>query len=406
MTDKAEAIVVGGGVVGTSVAYHLAEAGMSDVILLERDRLGAGTTWHSAGNLTWKPSRFNDEMVLYAFDLFEQLSESTGIDLGWHRTGRLFLARTSDWMSVFEGFAATAEARGFAGRLLSPAEAAREHPLLDPAALTGAWLNPLSGRLSPASLTEAYARAARARGAVIREGCSVQRIETRNGHVSAVVTPEDRIESERVIVCAGLWSRPLLADLGVSLAQWGNEHFYAIADLPQPLGRDVPSFICPENLVYGREEVGGLLFGCFDEDAKSLDVASLPPSFAFSLLNEDWDKFAPYFEKAAELFPALQEAGMRSFINGPESFTPDGLPLVGPVAAVPGLFVCSGMNSIGVTVSAGCGHAMADLLTGRKPRFSIDSLAPERFGAAAEDEGWLIEMTAATPSRAYVASNR
>lgn len=406
MTDKAGAIVVGGGVVGASVAFHLAEAGISDVLLLERDKLGAGTTWHSAGNLTWKPARFNDEMVLYAFDLFDRLSESTGIDLGWHRTGRLFLARSADWMTAFEGFAATAEARGFGGRLLSPAQAAREHPLLDPASLTGAWLNPLSGRLSPASLTEAYARAARALGATTRESCDVHRIETRGGGVSAVITADGPIESERVVVCGGLWSRPLLADLGVSLAQWGNEHFYVIADLPQPLGRDVPSFICPEDLIYGREEVGGLLFGCFDKDAKSLDVESLPSSFAFSLLNEDWDKFAPYFEKATALFPVLEQAGMRSFINGPESFTPDGLPLVGAIDAIPGLFVCTGMNSIGVTVSAGCGHAIADLLTDRPPRFDIRTLAPGRFGDAAEDDDWLIETTSATPSRAYVASNQ
>lgn len=406
MTEQAEAIVVGGGVIGCSVAYHLAAAGMSGVLLLERDRLGAGTTWHSAGNLTWKPTHLNDAMVLYGFELIERLGAATGVDPGWHRTGRLFLARSPAWLSVYEGFAAAAEDRGVGSALLSPAEAARRHPLLDPGAIEGAWLNTLSGRLSPANLTEAYARGARAGGATIREDCPVERIETRNGRVSGVITPAGIIETERVIVCAGLWSRSLVADLGIALAQGGNEHFYVIADLDPPLGRDVPSFICPEDLIYGREEVGGLLFGCFDEDATPLDPEDLPLSFAFSLLNEDWDKFGPYFEKAARLFPVLQEAGIRSFINGPESFTPDGLPLVGPVAAVSGLTLCTGMNSYGVTVSAALGHAIADRLTGRPPRFLIDDMTPERFGAAVDDAAWLALSIAAAPSQGYTTSNQ
>ncbi len=407
LPKSAEIVVIGGGVVGCSVAYHLAKAGARDVVLLERDQIGSGTTWHSAGNLTWKPNIMADDLVLYAFELFRPLEQEAGVEIGWLETGRLFLARSPDWLALYEAMNGQAWLRGFEARLLTPREAAVVHPLLDPAAIVGAWHNPLSGRLSPANYTDAFARAARRNGATIIEGYPVTGIETAGGAITGITTPSGAIDCGAVVVCAGFWSKRVAEFAGISLAQGGNEHFYVIMDTGERLPRDLPSFICPENLIYGREEVGNFLFGCFDEDAKTLEAEDLPDQFAFSLLNDDWDKFLPYFEKAAELFPRLADAQARRFINGPETFTPDGAPLVGPVDAVPGLYVCSAMNSHGVTLAAGFGRAIADaMLETPRARFADLPFAPDRFGDKGGDLAWLQAAVSRAPSTSYAHYNQ
>ena len=216
--------------------------------------------------------------------------------------------------------AAEAEARGYESAMLSPAEAAARHPLLDADAIAGAWYNGLSGRLNPADLTACYARGARKNGAEIRENCTVEGLVASGGAISGVMTGNGLVEADTVVVCAGLWSRELVLPLGVEIAQWGCQHFYVIADTDPRLARETPAFVSPADLVYGREEVGGLLFGCFDEAALTLEPDSLPEPFTFTLLEPNWDKFAPYFDRAAELFPMLVDAPIRQFVNGPDEF--------------------------------------------------------------------------------------
>ena len=397
--------VIGGGVSGCSVAWQLAERGLGEVLLLERDRLGSGTTWHSAGNITWKPIGDSDEPVLFMFETNERLEQETGQSTGWLKTGRLFIARNSAVMESFTSQAAEAQARGYEPRLLEPKAAAALHPLLDPATLEGVWHNPLSGRLNPADLVAAYAKAGRQSGVQIREHCEITGLSVAKGRVTGLETADGTIEVDDVVLCGGLWSRALLEPLGVSLAQWGCEHFYIICKIEPRLARETPSFISPSDLIYGREEVGGLLLGCFDVAAKTIDAKALPKPFAFTLLDDDWDKFYPYFEKAAEIFPALNDAPVRKFLNGPESFTPDGDPLIGPVGGIEGLYVCTGMNSHGVTLSAAAGHIVADLVAGTEPRFDASIYAPERFGAQAADEDWLKQQVSGAPSRYYLQSN-
>ncbi|MGI9415526.1 MAG: NAD(P)/FAD-dependent oxidoreductase [Hyphomicrobiales bacterium] len=398
--------VIGGGVTGCSVVWHLAERGIGDVVLIERDRIGSGTTWHSAGNITWKPLEDNDAPVHYMFDLIDRFEADGEQSTGWVRTGRLFLARSEADMELYAPMAAEGQARGYESAMLTPDEAAARHPLLDAQTIAGAWFNGLSGRLNPADLTACYARAARRAGAEIREQCSVEGLVATGGNISAVMTGDGPLEVNAVVVCAGLWSRDLLVPLGVELAQWGCQHFYVIADIDPRLERETPSFVSPADLVYGREEVGGLLFGCFDEGALSLEPDSLPEPFTFTLLEPNWDKFAPYFDKAAELFPMLVDAPIRQFVNGPESFTPDGNPLIGPVPEVGGLYVASGMNSRGVTVSGASGHIIADLVAGTVPRFGATAYAPDRFGTRAGDTAWLRQEASATPSRYYIEAHR
>jgi 4-methylaminobutanoate oxidase (formaldehyde-forming) len=395
-----KSIVIGGGVIGASVAFHLAREPGADVVLLERERLSAGTTWHSAGNITWKPIPHHDEAVLYGLDTVAAL-EGMGLATGWLKTGRLFIGRTAPTLDSYAEFDRAARARGFGSRWLAPAEAQALNPHLAPEKAEGIWLNPLSGRLNPTDLTQAYATAARRAGAKIAEGTDALAIATDGGRVTGVETREGFLPADLVVVAAGLWSRALFQPLGVHLAQWPCEHFYVLADVAPRLTRQTPSFVSPDDLLYGREEVGSLLVGLFDEDAKTIDPADLPEPFSFTLLAPDWDKIAPYFSRAVELFPALATAPIRRFVNGPESFTPDGLPLIGPLAGIEGLLVATAMNSVGVTWSAMTGALIASLAAGREPGFSAASYAPGRFGERGSDLPWLKAQVSGIVSSGY-----
>ena len=398
-------LVVGGGVIGASVAWHLAGCGGMRVKLLERDRLGSGTTWHSAGNITWKHAPDSDAPIDYMLDLVERLHEETGQDTGWRYTGRLFLARTESYLEKFKEYADGAQARGYGGEMVPAGDVGRYHPLASPDWVTGGWMNPRSGRLNPADLVAAYAKGAQSKGVEIVENCNVKQVLVEGGAAVGVETERGPIHADVIVICTGLWSRQLLEKSDVHLGHGACEHFYVIAE-PQPgLTRETPSFICPESLIYGREEVGGFLVGFFDRGAKMLDVATLPEPFTFTLLPEDWDKIAPYYESAAEIFPALRDAPIRRFINGPESFSLDGHPLVGPLATPQGLYVACALNSAGVTYSGLVGHTIADMLCERPLRFPEIDTDPNRFGAQALDPAYVDAQMPDAPSRFYTVHN-
>jgi glycine/D-amino acid oxidase-like deaminating enzyme len=398
-------VIVGGGVVGTSIAWHAAARGLGEVVLLERDRLGSGTTWHSAGNITWKPHPDHDAPIRYALETLDRL-KTDGHETGWLTTGRTFLASGPDTLRGLERFDAAARERGIAARWLEPGEARQLNPHLEPSALAGIWFTPLAGRLNPADLTAAYAAAARRAGATIREHVAVTGLRVAAGRITGVATAEGVIDADAVVVAAGLWSRELLLPLGVALAQWPCEHFYVLAEVSPRLRRETPSFVAPDALLYGREEVGKLMVGAFDEDAKPIDPASLPQPFAFTLLPPAWDKIAPYFEKAMRIFPALEAAPIKHFVNGPESFTPDGLPFIGRVPGVTGLLLATAMNSAGVTWSAMAGSLIADLLAEAEPRFDGRRYDPARLGDAGADLERLKAEVSAVVSRGYLTQNR
>ena len=399
-------LIVGGGVIGASVAWHLSERGLGPVTLLERDRLGSGTTWHSAGNVTWKPAPDSDAPIAYLLDLLPRLEEESGQPTGWLRTGRLFVARGAEAMRTLVHYSEAAAASGRAGLLLDPRELRRHHPLAEAGSVAGAWLNPVSGRLNPADLVAAYTRGARRRGARIEEHCTVQALVVRDGRVQGVETSRGRIGAAAVVVAAGLWTRGLLAGVGVPVAHGACEHFYAIAAPRPALPRETPSFVCAEDLVYGREEAGGFLVGFFDRDAKCLDPAALPEPFTFTLLPEDWDQVASYYRRACEIFPALADAPIRKLVNGPESFTPDGRPLIGPVEGVEGLYLACGMNSAGVTYSGMAGHSVADWLSGGPLRFTEFDCRPGRFTPGESEPARVDAQMPRAPSAFYLEHNR
>ena len=394
--------VIGGGVTGCSVAWHLKSRGLGEVHLFERDQLGSGTTWHSAGLVVWNPQGDYDAPVLYLLDLIAQLEEQTGLHSGWRETGRLYLARDAATMDGFTNFHAKSQKRGVDVRLLNPKEAVNYHPLLNPSALHGACYNPKSGHLNPAGLVELFSRSGKSLGVNVHQQTRVFELSTGSGRVNGVVTGDgETLAFDDVVVCAGLWSADLLAKLDIVLAQGGCEHMYVIMDTPERLPPDTPAFLSNADLIYGREEVGGILLGCFDADASVIDVGGLPDPFSFTLLNDNWDKFAPYFEVAAELFPAFNDAPVRSFINGPEAFTPDGNPFVGAANGMEGLWLCTGMNSHGVTIAGATGHIIADLLAGTEPRFSTETYATDRFGEKARNPEWLEQKISDSPSGNY-----
>ena len=398
--------VIGGGVTGASVAWHLSRRGLGEVLVFERDRVGSGTTWHSAGNITWKPLPDHDLPVLYALETITRLEKDYGRSTGWLMTGRTFLARSPDVQRDFEGFDRMAKEKGIEARWLERSEAQALNPLLDASKVKAIWFNPVSGRLNPADLTAAYIRAARACGARVLESQEVLRLSSNDGRIAGIETSEGFIPADVVVLASGLWSRNLLAPLGVPLPQWPCEHFYVIADVAPRLKRETPSFVAPDDLIYGREEVGGFLVGFFDEEAKTLDPSSLPNPFSFSLLPPDWDKIAPYFEKAAQIFPALEKAPIRHFINGPESFTPDGLPLIGRIPEIDGLVVATAMNSAGVTWSAMTGEIVADIIAGAQSRFDHRRYDPLRFNDHGQDVDWLKARVRAIVSMGYRNQNR
>jgi glycine/D-amino acid oxidase-like deaminating enzyme len=394
--------VIGGGVTGCSVAWHLKSRELGEVHLFERDQLGSGTTWHSAGLVVWNPQGDYDAPVLYLLDLVARLEEQTGLCSGWRETGRLYLARDTATMDGFLEFHSQSRERGVDARLLSPKEAAGYHPLLNPSALCGACYNPRSGHLDPAGLIQLLARSGMALGMRVHQHSPVCEIATESGRISGIVTADgERLAFDDVVVCAGLWSAQLLAQLDVVLAQGGCEHMYIIMGMPERLPPNTPAFLSSADLIYGREEVGGILLGCFDADASVIDLGALPDPFSFMLLDDNWDKFAPYFEAAAEFFPDFNDAPVHSFINGPEAFTPDGNPFVGAANGIEGLWLCTGMNSHGVTVAGAMGHILADLLDGTEPRFPTDHYAPDRFGEMARDSDWLRQKVSDSPSGNY-----
>lgn len=327
----------------------------------------------------WNPNGGDYDLpVLYLLDLIARLEEQTGLHSGWRETGRLYLARDAASSTWFEDFHNKAQERGVDTRLLSPKEAVNYHPLLSPDALHGACYNPKSGYLNPAGLIELFARSSRSLGVNIHENTGISELSTESGRVNGVITERgERLPFDDVIVCAGLWSPDIVSKVDITLAQGGCEHMYIIMDMPERLPPETPAFLSGSDLIYGREEVGGILLGCFDSDATVIDVGDLPDPFSFTLLNDNWDKFAPYFEAAAEFFPAFNNAPVRSFINGPEAFTPDGNPFVGAASGIEGLWLCTGMNSHGVTISGATGHIIADLLAGAEPRFSADIYATD-----------------------------
>ncbi len=402
LPGSAKIVVIGGGIVGCSVAYHLGAMGLTDVLLIERDRLTSGSTWHAAGLVGQLRTSANITQLLgYSVALYRRLEAETGQATGWKMNGGLRLACNEDRWTEVKRQATTARSFGLEMQLLTPKEAQDLWPLMQVDDLVGAAFLPTDGQASPSDITAALARGARMKGVTIREGVAVTGIAVENGRVVAVETDQGRIACEKLVICAGQWSRALGAMAGVNVPLVSVQHQYLITEPIAGVSAELPTLRDPDRLTYWKEEVGGLVMGGYEPNPKLWDVDPPPADFAFRLLDNDFDHFEPIMTAALGRVPALEEAGIRQFINGPESFTPDGNFILGEAPEVKNIFVGAGFNAFGIASGGGAGMALAEWVVKCAPPFDLWPVDIRRFGRHHRDLSFIRARTLEAYARHY-----
>jgi len=394
---NARIVIAGGGIVGASVAYHLAKLGMRDILLLEQGRLTCGTTWHAAGLVgQMRPNRSMTRMSQYGIRLYSTLEQETGLATGWKQCGSVNVARTPERWVVFQRQAAMARSFGIEVDLLTPQEALAKWPILRIDDLQGALWFPADGKANPADLAQSLAKGARNLGVKIQEGVKVLGLKTKNQFVSEVETSAGTVACEIFVNCAGQWARALGAQHGVAVPLHSAEHFYIVTEPIAGVHPMLPVMRDPDGFIYFKEEVGGLVMGGFEPVAKPWGMNGIPDRFEFQLLPEDWDQFQPLMETAIHRVPALETAGVKSLLNGPESFTPDGNFILGEAPEVRNYFVAAGFNSAGIANAGGAGKLLAEWIAGGEAPMDLFEVDIRRFGAFAADAEWLKARTVET----------
>ncbi|WP_210880373.1 GcvT family protein [Roseovarius autotrophicus] len=367
---QAQVVIIGGGSIGCNIAYHLTELGVTDVVVLERNQLTAGTTWHAAGEIVPAVlgAEWECELYLHGRKLIAELEAETGQATGWRKVGYIQPADTPERLEEMRRGAAFMNLHGFDIHEISPAEAAERFPIGDFSNTLAAFWYPEEGRTNSVDTTMALARGARSRDARIIEGIAVRDILTRDGRAVGVRTDRGEIAAEHVVIAAGMWSRQIGAKVGLNLPLQAAEHYYVITEEIAGLNSDLPLLEDPHNWSYYREEVGGLLVGLFEPDAAPWMVDAIPENFAFGEIEPDWDRMVPHLEAAFRRVPQIAEAGVRKFFCGPESFTPDLAPLVGEAPGLRNAWVAAGLNSLGILYGPGIGMTLAHwIVDGRCP---------------------------------------
>ena len=376
----ARAVIVGGGIVGCSVAYHLTKLGWRDVLLLERRQLSSGTTWHAAGLVGQLRSSHNlTRLASYGAVLYERLEAETGQATGFRRSGSISVARTAERLVELKRGASMARCFGVDVEVISPGEAGRRWPLMRTDDLAGAVWIPGDGRTNPIDTTLALARGARNGGAAIVEHVAVTGIRCERGAATGVRTDHGDVACEVVVNCAGMWGREVGRMAGVNVPLQAAEHFYIVTEPLAGVTRDLPVLRDTDGYIYVREEVGGLLMGGFEPAAKPWGTDGIPRDFEFSLLPEDWEHFRVLMEQACLRIPALETAPVRRHVNGPESFTPDNRYMLGEAPELRNFFVAAGFNSIGIASAAGAGRALAEWIVGGEPSLDLWDVDIRRF---------------------------
>jgi glycine cleavage system aminomethyltransferase T/glycine/D-amino acid oxidase-like deaminating enzyme len=395
LPTRAQVVVIGGGVIGCSTAYHLAKLGWTDVVLLEQGTLSCGTTWHAAGLVgLLRASESGTKLVQYSTELYAGLEAETGLSTGYRQCGGLIVARTEDRMVQLRRTAATAAAFDLECEMLTPEQAQAKWPVMAVDDLLGAIWLPQDGRANPTDLTLALAKGARSGGVQVHERVRVLGVETsgegRARRVTGVRTDAGDIEAEIVVNCAGQWAKALGDQVGVTVPLHSAEHFYVVTDQVEGVHGDLPILRDPDGYIYVKEEVGGLVVGGFEPEAKPWVAPSeIPYPFEFQLLGEDWEHFSVLMDSALERIPALEHTGIRKFYNGPESFTPDNQFLLGEAPGLRGYFVGAGFNSVGIASAGGAGRALAEWVVEGAPSMDLTGVDVRRFSPYAADEGWL-----------------
>lgn len=365
---------------GCSTLYHLACAGVSDAVLLERNKLTSGTTWHSAAQVrALRSTRNLTDLIRYSISLYAKLEAETGQATGWINKGSLSIATNPDRLVHIKRQESLARLFGVNANSISAGEAKERWPLMNANDVIGAVWSPDDGRVSPSDLCAALAKGARSRGASIFEDTGVTAILTKAGRVVGVETTAGEIRCDAIALCTGLWSRSIAATAGAMVPLWPCEHFYLLTKPIDGITGNVPSLSDHDGHLYIRDDSGGLLVGCFEPLGKPIDPDSLGTDFAFQLLPEDWDHFEPMMMNALHRLPALETAEVKMLLNGPESFTPDGSFMLGETAETKGLYLGCGMNSVGVATGGGAGMALAHCIVHGATPTDLHEADPKRF---------------------------
>ena len=403
LPSSAKVVVIGGGIVGCSTAYHLAKLGLTDTVLVEKHMLTSGSTFHAAGLVGRLRTSANITQLLgNSVELYKTLEAETGQATGWKMNGGLRLACNHERWTEVQRQATTAKSFGLEMHLLSPKEAQDLWPIMEVHDVVGAAFLPTDGQANPSDITMALARGARMHGATICEETEVERIEVEDGVVRAVVTNRGRIECEKVVLCGGQWTRTLAATIGVNVPLVPVEHQYVITEPFSPeVPRNLPTLRDPDRLTYYKEEVGGLVMGGYEPNPIPWAVRGIPRPFQFQLLESNWEHFAPTMELAIGRVPELANTGIRQLINGPESFTPDGNFILGEAPELRNVFVGAGFNAFGIAAGGGAGQALAEWVYNGMPPYDLWVVDIRRFGRPHQDTDWVRTRTLEAYAKHY-----
>ena len=410
MTDlptKARVVIIGGGVVGCSVAYHLAKLGWSDVVLLERKQLTSGTTWHAAGLIGQLRASSNmTKLARYSAELYLGLEAETGVATGMRQVGSVSAALTGERLEELYRNAAMARAFGVPVEELSPTDVKDRYPHINLEGVTGGVWLPTDGQADPANIALALAKGARQRGAKVVERTRVTGITKAGRRVTGVDWASDdgsvrgHIECDMIVNCAGMWGHEVGRMAGVNVPLHACEHFYIVTEAIEGLSQ-MPVLRVPDECAYYKEDAGKILLGAFEPNAKPWAMNGIPDSFEFDQLPEDFDHFEPILEAAVNRMPMLAEAGIHTFFNGPESFTPDDAYHLGLAPEMDNVWIAAGFNSIGIQSAGGAGHALAQWMEDGEKPFDLGDVDISRMQPFQGNKTYLFERSKETLGLLY-----
>lgn len=401
LPSSSKVVVIGGGIVGCSTAYHLAQLGC-ETLLLEQHKLTSGTTFHAAGLVGQLRSNANVTQLLgYSVDLYNKLEQQTGLGTGWKMNGGLRLACTEARWTEVKRQATTAHSFGLDMQLLTPAEAQELWPIMTIEDVIGAAFLPTDGQANPSDITQALAKSARMAGAQICEDTEVIDLEFNGQKISAVITNHGRVACEKVVVCAGQWTRAFAAKFGVNVPLVSVQHQYILTDSIPGVDSTLPTLRDPDRLTYYKEEVGGLVMGGYEANPVPWAIDGVPKGFNYSLLDSNFDHFEPMLNLALGRVPGLADAGIKQLTNGPESFTPDGNFILGEAPELNNFFIGAGFNAFGIAAGGGAGMALAEWVHRGAPPFDLWSVDIRRFGGPHRDTDWVRTRTLEAYSKHY-----
>ena len=404
LPKSAKVVVIGGGVAGCSVAYHLAKYGWKDTILLERDQLTSGTTWHAAGLVgQLGASSTITRLRKYSLNLYKELEKKTGLSTGLKQNGAITVATSPERLQELLRQATAAQLFDVNVETVTKERIKELYPVINDEDILGGVYMPEDGQADPVGVTNVLVKAAKMEGAQIFEKTPVEKILVKDKKIVGVQTKFGKIDCEYVVIATGMWSRQIGEDIGVSIPLYPNEHFYIITEPLEKLPKNLPVLRDYNSCLYLKEDAGKMLVGIFEPNAKPAfkDKGVVPEDFSFGEFPDDFDHFEPYLEKSFQRLPMLETAGIRKFFSGPESFTPDTQYLLGETPEVNNLFACCGFNSIGIASSGGAGRVTAEWMINGYMNEDLFSLDIKRFQKFHSSKKFIMERVTETLGDLY-----